>query len=223
TGVKRVVVLLFDFTMSGNKTVQRSKIIAEKIIAEADPDTRFILMGIEPFSGLKYITESIGNNKLLLDRLAEKTSRKLGTAPISEMNVRGGGAGQNGKIGGRMTEEDSSIAAQQKEALNQRIILPFLNSFRTLYFYLNGIQGSKFVYFFSNGIPNSISKNVPSFSLTDRTSDMGRFNYWLKKAADNLNRSGSIFFLINPSGTGHNSDDVTRGADSTPNTVNWNP
>ncbi|MCP5050567.1 MAG: hypothetical protein GY940_25610 [bacterium] len=220
---KRVVVLLIDYIMSGRRTINRSQNLARDIVKNAAPDTRFIVMTIEPLVGLKYVTESIGNKKLLLEKLTKNINRSTNGGPMFESEAALAGTG---KFAGQLNANTDSANSEIKLSMNRREILPFLNSFDTLYFYLNGIRGSKFVYFFSSGIPNSISKSIPYFnfeafpnflSRNNSTSETGHYNYWIKKAARSLSKAGAVFFMINPMGVDNGSSDLTGNIDADAN------
>ena len=57
----KVILLLFDLTLSRASNIIRSKKIAREIIMEAEQGTHFFLLTIEPFKGLNYICEGIDN------------------------------------------------------------------------------------------------------------------------------------------------------------------
>jgi hypothetical protein len=81
----------------------------------------------------------------------------------------------------------------------------FLYSFETLYFFLNSIEDNKFIYFFTEGMSASILTAGRSLAGT-----RGMYNYYFKKVAKYLNRSGALLFIINTMGVDQYHSNVTR-------------
>ena len=80
---KRTVVLLFDLNLSDAVSIHRSRKTARAIIAKADPETRFVLMTIEPFTGLKFISENKGDRKELLKMINKQVTPRSNQRLVS--------------------------------------------------------------------------------------------------------------------------------------------
>lgn len=185
----RFVCLLFDMNISGSTGIQRSREIARDIIEKAQPGTRFLLLAIETFSGLRYIAEGNAGDSKLLNELEQKVRPRA-----NPRNVSGGlfGIQISGSKGERLSPSDIRFVNESAANYYVRRSRSFFESFETLYFYLNGIDGGKFVYLLSEGISNSYVHSIKGGD--------SMYKLWLKKVASNLGRGGAVVFLINPTG-----------------------
>jgi len=195
---KKVLVLLFDNTFSSETTTARAKKIAKKIIMDAEVDTRFFLMTIEPYAGLVYKGEGDGKNKTQLLRLLKKEI-------VEKRNKRIVNVGEflrqmTGKVGrkfevSRYEGKDFQLFEEAAAKPIKRHSMGFFNAFETLYFYLNSIPDNKFVYLFSEGMSESFITSNKSIGGA-----RGMYNFYLKKIAEILNHCGAVFFMINTMG-----------------------
>jgi hypothetical protein len=185
---EQTVFLLFDIAMSGKESVDEAKEIARQIVTGTKQGTRFVLLAIKPFGGLTFIhenTKNTGNNQQLLEIIREKVKairkpkftpiKEIGTAPIPDAYT------PEKKLGGLM-----SFAAQY----NQRNTMSFLNSFKTLHFFLNSVSGKKIIYFFSEGDYQTIRKYI--------SGGTAMYHHYLTEIGKNLGRCGAVLFIINP-------------------------
>ncbi len=69
---KKNVFLLFDTALSTTASTDAAKVIAQRMINQAKPDTRFFIMTIEPFAGLTYAGGETSDKKLLNDIIKKK-------------------------------------------------------------------------------------------------------------------------------------------------------
>ncbi|MCP5048699.1 MAG: hypothetical protein GY940_16130 [bacterium] len=184
---KPVVFLLLDLNLSDSIAIKRSKMIARDIVKDAAPGTRFVLMTIEPFAGLKVIDklEDDGNRQRILDRIDQKI-----TVRTNKRYVTGGEF--TVKVGGRLTRQDNLFHQQQAASYYQRKNDSFFKAFKTLYLYLNGIEDSKFVYFLSEGMSNSMRYSIMG--------GISMYNKFMEKLGASLGRCGAVFVLVNPRG-----------------------
>jgi VWFA-related protein len=184
----RVVFLLFDLSMSGKLTIQRSKRVAKTIIADSEPGTRFIVMSIEPFTGLRYITESISDHKQLFSQIEKEIRPRPSKRTVAGTDIA---VQVVGKVA-RLSASELKVWASEAATYHRRRANAFFKSFETLYFHLNGIEDNKFVYFFSEGISTAIMKTLHGGASLYRDE--------MKKVASFLGRCGAVLFLINTMG-----------------------
>ena len=183
---EKLVVLLFDLTMCTRDSLRGAKLIAEKIITEADKDTRITILSIEKFAGLNLIGEG-GSDK-------EKLIRMVRSGNIVNRPPRFGSLRLSAfSGGGKYTAEELAFFEDVSSSYLKRITGGFFNSIDSLYLYLNSLSINKYVYFFTEGIPDGIigiGKGMRSY-----------YYRYLKEAARQLGRSGAMLFIINSSGT----------------------
>jgi len=191
---KKVLFLLFDVTLSDKVAIKRSKKIAETILMNADKNTRFIILTIEPFVGLTYIGETTNtkNNKTKLvqmvkDKVIERTNIRSVDPERFIVQIK-----TRTKGGDAFTKEEMrSFKAQASKNL-QRKSFSFFNSFETLYFFMSSMEENKFIYLFSEGPSLSVITSIPGGRVM--------YNYLLKKVANYLGRCGAVLFVVNPMG-----------------------
>jgi hypothetical protein len=180
---KKTVILLFDVAMSNQTSTRRAKGIARQIVWDAEEDTRFIVMTIEPFAGLTYIggSDPSGNKDNLLKLVAEKVIEKGNPRMVRQSNY----ILQNYHL------IRWAASARMSNEMRRRIAV-FFSAFDALHLYLNSIQDNKFIYLFSEGIPSSALENIRSAATT--------YNESVKQVAKNLGRCGAVLFLVNAMG-----------------------
>jgi hypothetical protein len=186
---RRLVCLLFDLNASDKTGIRRSREIARDIITKATPGTRFLMLAIETFSGLQYIAEGDAADPKLIKALDNKIKPRANARIVSSRLVS---VQVPGRGGGRLSAANLAFLNEQAAAYYKRRTMSFFYSFETLYFYLNGIDDSKFVYLLSEGVSNSIRLSLKG--------GRSMYNHWLKEVAENLGRGGAVLFLINPTG-----------------------
>jgi VWFA-related protein len=196
---EKVVFLVFDQALSRTSSILRSKGIARAIITNADPNTRFVVMAIRSFAGLSYIAQGKRGDPKLMEFI-EKKIRKFNNARTVNVGIFSAPAG--GKRGQRVTAAEKAFKRREAAAYYTRKCITFFNAFETLYFHLNGIDTSKFVYLFSEGVPNDFIRAVPG--------GIAFYDIKLKQAANHLGRSGAVLFLVNPLGVDEGSDVVSK-------------
>jgi hypothetical protein len=185
---EQTIFLLFDIAMSGRESVDKAKEIAREIITGAKQDTRFVLLAIKPFGGLTFVhegTKTSSNDQQLIEITREKVKaiRKPKFAPIEEIGAAAipDAYTTEKKLGGLM-----SSASQY----NQRNTMGFLNSFKTLHFFLNSVLGKKVIYFFSEGDYQTIRKYI--------SGGTAMYHHYLTEIGKDLGRCGAVLFIINP-------------------------
>jgi len=210
-----VVFLLFDVSLSAITCTKRSKKIAARIIADAQPGIQFILLTIEPFKGLNHIYGPSDNKEELLHKIKKKVIGKPNKRLVNPNNFFGDDSLSNPivrTITGarkRYSRRDGGQLRELAATYYLRKNRCFFDSFKSLYLVFNSMADNKFVYFFSEGLTNSI-----------RESSMGGrslYNFHLKRMADYLSRSGAVLFIVNPMGVGNDSELVTENKDANSN------
>jgi VWFA-related protein len=193
----KVLFFLFDLALSRGKSIKRAKNIAKKIVADAEEDFRFFVLTIDAFSGLVYVGKGSGSDKDQLVKLIEKEVKETQikrVVDISDFFVNM----PTPKIGGNKFDGDDSNLHQEIVAkYYNRRSMGFFYSFEALYFFLNSIEDNKFIYLFSEGMSNSIL-----------TGGGGMYDYYFKKVADYLSRSGALLFIINTMGVEQSQSDA---------------
>jgi hypothetical protein len=188
----KVLFLLFDQSLSSETSTGEAKVIAKKIIKDAEEPTRFIVMTIDAFSGLQYIGEGSGDNKdQLIQMIDRNVTRKTNRRSIALEDFIAGV--QND---GKYEVADIRFLLESTSKWNRRKSMGFFYAFETLYLFLNSIEDNKFIYLFSEGLSNFLMKK------TSRNvgGDIGKYYYYFKQAANALSRSGAVVFIINPMG-----------------------
>jgi VWFA-related protein len=185
---KQVVLLLFDLAMSGRVSVKRSKTLAKTIIKSAAPGTHFIVMTIEPFAGLNFICQNKDDKKDLLKRIKKKVIGKENPRIVSQAQIS---LATSSSMDG-IKDHEGEFFMSRSAMWHKRRTSAFFKAFKTLYFHLSGLEGNKFIYFFSEGISNSIRDSLRG--------EYAQYNDDLKETAKNLARCGGVFFLINTRG-----------------------
>ena len=184
----KVMVLLFDNSMSSKIFIQRAKNIAKKIVLGAEENTRLIIMSLEPEIGLNYIgeaTTTLPNKTQLLGMIKKNVIPRGGGRFIGRTNY----ALREMKIVPRYSVRSRGSGTRD---FFKRISSIYFDSFKSLYFYLNAIEDNKMIYFFSEGIPNSAVENIRGGASV--------YTQFIKEMAGDLGACGAVLFLINTMG-----------------------
>jgi hypothetical protein len=182
----KVMVLLFDNSMSSAVFIQRAKDIAKKVVLGAEENTRLIIMSLEPLMGLNYIGEAITtlpNKTQLLGMIKKNITPKANNRFIRRTEIQLGEMGIVPYVSGwRPGTRD----------FHKRISAVYFDAFKSLYFYLNSIKENKMIYFFTEGIPNSAIENIKGGA--------SEYTLFLEEMAKDLGACGAVLFLINTMG-----------------------
>jgi len=190
----KTVFLIFDVVLSGASSIHQAKDIAEKLISEAGVQSRFVIMSIEPFKGLTYISGPTSNPQELIAGLKYikeiNNKRKVDTEDILvQMELRNP---RTGTVGQKYEAKEMKGFKEFASLYHKRKILGFFEAIKNLYIVLNSFEDNKFAYLFSEGISHSQIKSMyggDSF-----------YQYQLKNAAKSLGQSSTVLFIINPKG-----------------------
>jgi hypothetical protein len=208
----KVLFFLFDLALSRETSIRRAKIIAKKIVSDAEESVRFVVLTIDAFTGLVYVGEGSGRNKDRLMKLIEKEVKEKQNKRIIDSNeimvnipISKFGKKKYGPAESQFFKDEYSKYFKRKS-------IGFFYSFETLYLFLNSIEDNKFIYFFSEGMSQSILTGNRTLT-EDKGSvagDRGMYYYYFKRVADYLSRSGALLFIINAMGVDQYHSNVTR-------------
>jgi len=187
----KVMVLLFDNSMSSPVFIQRAKDIAKKVVLGVEENTRLILMSLEPLMGLNYIgeaTATLPNKTQLLGMIKKNVTPKnvnsgLNTRFIVRENLMLWVMGMVPYV---------SDTADGPQEFHRRKSTVYFDAFKSLYFYLNSIKDNKMIYFFTEGIPRSAMENIRGGA--------SMYPLFIKEMAKDLGACGAVLFLINTMG-----------------------
>jgi hypothetical protein len=194
----KMIFLLFDLTLSTTQSIEHSKSIASQIVAGAEKNHRFIIMSIQPFTGLKFVAGPLQNKELIHQVISRKIKGRSDSRVASLDDFI---ASTSGDKQGKYSEENlRDVFRPGAERFTKHKSMTFFQSFELLYYALNSIKDNKFIYLFTEGI-----------SKTAQTSGKhmeSAYHRYLNQMAGYLGKSGAVLFVINPSGT---SDSATSG------------
>jgi len=186
---KKNIFFLFDTALSTVSSTKVAKVIAQRIVDQAEPDTRFFIMTIEPFAGLTYVGGQTSDKKKLTDLIEKRVKGKPNSrVPRIEEILGTVVSGRHSKY----TAEEIPTFMNSISRYYRRKSKSFTQSFESLYYALNGIKDTKFIYLFTEGISNAVQ--------SAESGDRSLYRRYLGEMADYLGRSGSVLFIINPFG-----------------------
>ncbi len=181
---QRRIFFLFDTTISDRLCIQRAKVIAKKILASSPEDIHFTIMSIEPFIGLTIHGETSP------DTNREKLIRIINKKIVARRNER------------TVSNINDSISSIHDTLFIERKINSFFRAFDLLNFYLKTIEDNKFIYFFTEGVSNALIDT----NLGALPGSGSRIRKSLEKVGQNLGKSGSILFIVNPNGVDYGAE-----------------
>ena len=214
--INHIVFLLFDNMLTDPLIFMRGKSIASKIVDSASEGTDFVLLSLENGSGIKY-HYGPGNDKKKIKRILKRKmpprkvrKRHLGNSDIDYNDIS--------YLNDTYAEGIQHSGERKKwEKIYAKIAMKnYLKSLISLKYILKFTM-KKSLFFFSSGISKGLfSKN--SISGGDKiigSAPVDSFPYWmLENAAKVINRSGVLFFIINPEGTRILSSDINSGEEA---------
>jgi hypothetical protein len=183
------VFLLFDIVLTTKESTEKAKAVARKMVMDAEKNTRFFVMTIEPFIGLVYAGGGTNDKNLITDIITNRVLAKDNVRVPASGEVIASTEGKSGKY----DEAELDFFAAEASKYHVRRSMSFVQSFESLYYAINSVTDNKFVYLFSEGV-----------SVALRMADSGNvalYRAYFKKMADYLGRSGAVLFIINTSGT----------------------
>jgi hypothetical protein len=186
----KVLFFLFDQALSRETSIRRAKNIAKKIVSDAEENVRFFVLTIDAFAGLVYVGEGSGSDKDGLVKLIEKEVKEKQNKRIVDSNEIMVNV-ESPKGGKKYGPADLSFFKESFSKYYKRKSMGFFYSFEALYFFLNSIEDNKFIYFFSEGMSQSIL--ISNQSRGEEKGSVGgargMYYYYFKRVADYLSRS----------------------------------
>lgn len=221
---QRTVFLIFDTLSTTHFYLAKAKMITEKFMDSAEPGVLYLLLTLEPGSGLRYIFgPSQDRNEVsrtLRKRVvARQASSGLDSAPRRFARDDGllveDPRTEQPRIGTGFTERDP-VSARKTLLDEQKRGDLFLTSLGTLSTALSGFNDSiKTVYFFSGGIASRTryqdrSTIDPNAYAEVKTVDSLFLNS-LAGLADVFRTKGAVVFVINPAGAQIGKEKIDSG------------
>ncbi len=200
---KKNIFLLFDTALSTKASTEASKAIAQKIIRQAEKNSRFFVMTIEPFGGLMYVGGQTSDKDRVMDIIDQRVKGKANSRVPEPEEVILQVIADRGE---KYSAEDIPFLQSSVSKYYKRKTKNFAQAFESLYYTLNSVRDNKFIYLFTEGISSAIQD-------ADK-GDHSMYEKYMKDMADYLGKSGSILFVINPfSGAGYDLSE-SSGKDS---------
>ena len=210
---QRTVFLIFDTLSTTHFWLSKAKTITEKLLESADPGIAYLLLSVEPGTGLRYLLGPSRDRTEVLGTLRKKVVARqagagLDSGPSRVQRDEGllveDPRTEQPRFGQTRVEQDPISASKTKQDEHKKGEL-FLNSLGTINTALSGFKDSiKTVYLFSAGIawrteyqdrattnPNAVAEvqTVDTLFLTS-----------LGNLADVFKTKGAVVFVINPAG-----------------------
>jgi hypothetical protein len=213
SGDQRTVFLIFDTLSTTHLWLSKAKTITEKLLDSSDPGIAYLLLSLEPGSGLRYYLGPSEDRAEVIRTLRKNVvARQAGSGLDS-------GPRRIARDDGLLVEDPRTVQPRFGETLTERDPLSapktqqderkkgelFLASLGTLNTALSGFNDSiKTVYLFSGGIASrtqyqDLSTINPNFRAEVKTVDSLFLNS-LAGLADIFKTKGAVVFVINPAG-----------------------
>ena len=183
------VFLIFDTALSTKDSTEKAKAIARKIVADAEPNTRFFIMTIVPFSGLVYAGGQTNDKAVLNSIISQNVIPRENIRVPSYKEIVEDVEGKQSKY----DESDLGFFRMEASKYHVRKSISFVQSFEALYYALKSIKDNKFVYLFSEGVSHALQ--------TADTGNETMYRRYLSQMSDYLGRCGAVLFIINPFGS----------------------
>jgi len=201
--------LVFDIAYRSAGSLKKSLKVAADLIAGSSVNARFVVMTVDPFSGLKYLYGPSIDKGLLYQVLKKRVkmlpgNRKSFTGRQTDGMLRiPGSADRNGVERGKYASAGARFFIREMAGRQVQQDRHFFFSFESLYYSLNQITDNKFIFFFSEGLSMRATKILPG--------GVGEFYKNLVKSARYMGQSGSVIFMIDPAPVGTDSDPRSGG------------
>jgi hypothetical protein len=209
----RTIFLIFDTLSTTHRWLSKAKTITEMFLESADPGIAYLLLSLEPGTGLRYHLGPSRDRTEVIRTLRNKVVARQAGAGLDSGPTRisrddgllvEDPRTEQPKFGLTRTEQDPISASKTKQDEYKKGEL-FLNSLETINAALSGFSDSiKTVYFFSAGLPwrtqyQDRATTDPSNRGEVQTVDT-LFLTSLGSLADVFKTKGALVFVINPAG-----------------------
>jgi len=212
--VRRTAFLVFDTLSTTHRWLSSAKNIAGSLLTSQGPGIDYLLLSLEPGSGLRYLLGPTGDREELVRTLRKKiVARQPGDAldsnphrfDVNDGLLVGDPRTPRTQMGDMRTERDP-ISAPRTQLDERKKRELFLASLATLNIALTGFNDSvKTVFFFSGGIASrtqyqDLSTINPNFRAEVQTIDSLFLNS-LTSLSGLIKTKGAVVFVINPAGS----------------------
>jgi hypothetical protein len=214
---KKMTFLVFDAAFTSYNLLSRAKSVADAVIAQSDKTAQYVLLSIEPYAGLKYIAGPTTDPELIAKGMKKFISGKRQDYLLEARDSR------RNEIQNAYPEGDernpNSFRRRGSQLIDlrdkRRVAASYMSALMTLDLALAQFREySKVVYLYSCGIPSDTLRDF-EFSTVGASQTPDSIAYdALTMIGRNLNKSGAILFLVNPSGTRVSEGDSTSGEPS---------
>ncbi len=231
---KKMVFLVFDSTFSSYNLLQNAKKVAETMMAREELAAEIVVLTIEPRAGLKAVCGPTRDREFVARSLkafvAGKKMDYLRTGAMDSSEIRAVTYDE-----ARLTTRDPLDRQRNKKFIStyerldtrdkKRLAAAYTQALMTLNFILGYFKdNTKIVYLFSCGIPRAAMEVKTEYEFTG-SGDSGDLCYLnvvpdsfnieaLKKIGQQVNKNGSLLFLINPAGNRISLTDQDSGEQS---------
>ena len=219
----KMVFLVFDAAFTPYNFMAKAKSVAETVIAQSDKAAQYVLLSIEPFAGLNYICGPTRDLDLVAQSMRKYIAGKrsdyvMKTSDIDSSRIREIYPGVAQGIDSRAKR----LAQRLELRDDKRIASVFGSSLMTLNLVLGLFREySKVIYLYSCGIPSSALEHRTEIPL-DPAQGSWEVHFTpslfaldtLKMIGAQINKSGSLLFLVNPAGTRMLEADKDSGEES---------
>lgn len=220
----RVVFLVFDSLSTTHAWLSRAKSIAERLLDSSGPGIEYLLLSLEPGTGLTYLLGPSSDRAEIARVLRRKiVARQAGPA-------QNGGPRRLSRDDNQLVEDPRTPRPTFGETLTERDPVSFrraewderkkgevfLASLATLNIALTGFQGSlKTVCLFSGGIASRVSYQDLSNTNANLRGEVqtidSLFLNSLSGLADIFKTRGALVFVVNPAGVQIGRDETGSG------------
>ena len=222
----KLVFLVFDTASINANMLSKSKKIAEKTISRNDGHVRYIVMTIDPFSGLRAICGPSTDKEFVIGSIAKsvvsKQSDHYRSRAESGTGIRDAYPDWADKTPSKMAKQEKDRDFQQ----DRQVAAAIISSLRTLDEILRRFpESDKIVHLHTAGIasgaatnrstivydpegdvssPENVEISTPDKFLMDQINNAGR----------SFKASGALVFVVNPAGTRVRQSSSTSGEQS---------
>lgn len=214
---KKIVFIVFDAASQPYNILSKSKKIAEAVVSHDKSGAQFVVMAIDPNSGLKVVFGPSGDgqqaaraiNKSIIAKKSD-SFRSRADAGTEIRDVYPRGWNYDSRQMQHAVERDKDLKADKQTAA------VIISSLETLSVILGRFPGSgKIVHLYSCGIPIEAAENRSQFVFEEGSVEVSSPDKVLYDQiggiGQKLKKTGAIVFLMNPAGMRIDKADAASG------------
>lgn len=209
---RKLIFLVFDTSSMSSNLLSKSKKIAESCVSSADPNVRFVVMGIDPGAGLRPICGPTTDKAVVTKNINKSVIAKSGSYFQSRSDQ---GTGILDALPDYRSKTPVGMARKEQQLddrQDRQVATIILTSLRTLNDVLSRFPDSdKIVHFYSSGIPTGATQDRTSIDASTpdtrapsqlENSSPDRVTYDLiKSSGQSFKKNGALLFAVNLGGT----------------------